>query len=311
MMDGFDYFDGNHRENFCAGLILLCLDEESSFRQRFADLVRKRLDLPTSVQLRDWGREASLITEQRKLRSDLWLNFDAEFFLIEIKTHSNWDPDAVVQQVLDQSASQVRRQPIRGAALLAPSSLLRSIRSEQVRKLSWSEVLDLVDTIEQPSRILCLAQAQWRCNVEPDFGLASEALVSSESMQQLASQAGCLKAFLRAALVRLGGHPAFDALHTGRPDGQPHRGDGWAWFGVAVSGQLQGFGRVLLGVFTYVECPKDKESELGMWLEVYRWGSWSAPFSFMRFAPPDLTHKSLTKVLDEFLKDFNAKHRQK
>jgi hypothetical protein len=312
MMGGFDYFDGNHRENFSAALILLCLDEDSSFRQRFADLVRKNLDLPTSVQLSDWGREASLITEQGKLRSDLWLNFDTEFFLIEVKTHSKWPPAQVVQQILRQKASQNR--PIRDVALLAPTPLLRSIQSEQVRKLHWREVLDLFDTIEHPSQVLNLAQDQWRSNVEPDFGLArTTTKVSAESMQQLVSQAGCLRGFLQAALNRLGGKISDrDKLYLSGPVGQPTRWNGYKYHQLAIPGSIAEVGSVRIGIYKYVSYPdnRDPNQVFSMWLEMNPEDRGKEPV-FTPFDPPDLSYESLDEALDRFLKVFNDKYRQK
>jgi hypothetical protein len=307
MMQGFDYFDGNHRENFCAGLILLCLDEDPRFRKLFADLIRHRMGLSDSIPLTDWGREVRLDIEQGECRrSDLWLRFGEERFVIEIKTRSGWTVEDVVRQVLEQSASQIQGKAVRGVALLAPYSLLRRIGNQAIRRLAWREVLDLVDKIDQPSRVLSLAQAQWRCNVEVDFGLPSSTPVSSESMRQVVSEVGCLAAFLRSTLVRLGGDTRGETLYLSRPDGQPRRKGEWGWFALSVPGQLERLGSVFIGVYTYVECPKGRESDLGMWLEMYRKDDDREPFAFIRFNPPDLTHESLAKELDAFVAAFET-----
>ncbi len=39
MTFGFDHFDGAHRENFAAALILLCIEEDPSFRSAFVNLI--------------------------------------------------------------------------------------------------------------------------------------------------------------------------------------------------------------------------------------------------------------------------------
>jgi hypothetical protein len=306
VIGGFDYFDGNHRENFCAALILLCLDEDRNFRQRFSELVRDRFRLPNSAALTDWGREVSLDIESGNTRrSDLWLKFGAVRVLMEIKTHSGWHSGHVHRQLIDQAASQVRGQQIDGVAILAPTSLLDCLRSEHIRKLSWREILDLVETIEQPSRILSLAQAQWRCNVEADFGLAGPTTVTLNTMLQLVSQVGCLAAFLRDTLSHVGGTARGGTLHVSRPDGQPLRSDGWGWFALAVPGQLAG-DAVLIGIYSYVECPTGSESARGTWLEMYRKDDYAAPIVSIRFEPPDLTHASLVKIQDEFVAKFGV-----
>jgi hypothetical protein len=73
---------------------------------------------------------------------------------------------------------------------------------------------------------------------------------------------------------------------------------------LSIPGQLEGFGGVFIGIYTYVECPKGKESDLGTWLEMYRNEVASAPLMAIRFDPPDLTHESLIKASDAFLAKF-------
>ena len=76
MTAGFEHFDGSHREPFAAALVLLCIEEDPSFRDLFASIIRQQARIPATEALLDWGREADLDTGQKeRRRSDRWLNF--------------------------------------------------------------------------------------------------------------------------------------------------------------------------------------------------------------------------------------------
>jgi hypothetical protein len=124
---GFEHFDGNHRENFASALILLCLDEDSSFRVAMQGLLGEMASLPTGTALTSWGREVGLEVEGVvSRRSDLWLCFGGHLVLVEVKTHSAWLALDVARQIADQRTSRLRSRAISAAILLAPSQLLRA-----------------------------------------------------------------------------------------------------------------------------------------------------------------------------------------
>ncbi len=178
MTFGFDQFDGAHRENFAAALILLCIEEDPSFRSAFVNLIRTRAALPPDAVLLEWGRERCLDVEAgAQRRSDLWLRFSDGFVLVEVKTHSNWPPFAVSAQLAAQAGASFAdtKELVTAAVLLAPGALIHASRAAGDRVLSWHDLLSEVDRIDHPSQLLRLAYAHWSRNVEPDFGLPESA----------------------------------------------------------------------------------------------------------------------------------------
>ena len=295
--EGYDYFDGSQKETFAAALILLCLDEDAAFHSAFVELVRQHCGLPGLTKLIAWGREAALESElERSRRSDLWLRFEDGLVLVEIKTHSAWEPSSVSAQMADQSASALDGVRVTAALLLAPDTLLRRLRSpSSVLTLPWRTLLKTAEAIDHPTRILQLAREHWSRTVERDFGLPGPAV----SFTDLASQTACLVAFLRAAFLRIGGEAQGDTVWFSSPDGQPRSKRGWAWIGMAVPGKVPALGRVYIGVYTYTAAPSS--DALGTFLEAYRFGRDDEPIASIPFGYVDLERQSLEPTLERLV----------
>ncbi len=298
MISGFAHFDGAHRENFAAGLILLCIETSSDFKIAFGRLVRHTVGLPEAGVLIEFGREEALAgPDEKKRRSDLWLRYADGVILVELKTHSNWPLSGVVAQMRDQRTSCIGKEQVRDAILLAPGSLLRQLSDAEFSRISWHELFDLVDDVEHPGEVVRLARQHWSEHVEKDFGLPA-----SSQMLPLAAttaQTGCLVAFLRAAFLRLDGKVHDDTVWFSSPDGRPKRVNQWAWIGLAVRGDLPKIGASYIGVYTYSAGPTD--GILGTFLEAYRIGNNDQPIVSVPFEPVDLSPESLNAILAGFV----------
>lgn len=297
MTSGLDHFDGSDRETFAAALILVCIEEDPSFRSLICNLVRHSARMPDAgAALIAWGREEALVVgPAQRRRSDIWLRFEDGVVLVEIKTHSRWIPADVAKQISDQGNASLGGERVRHAVLLAPGLLLRRLSAYDIPKLLWLDVLRAADNIEQPSRVVQLARVHWSQNVETDFGLPASTTVMP--LDTVAAQAGCLVALLRAAIIRMGGKVK-ETVWFSSPDGRPRRQGSWAWIGIAVSGRLPGIGDVYVGVYTYSDGPPD--GALGTFIEAYRAGDDHVPLVSVPFAPRDFSPESLNTILEEF-----------
>jgi hypothetical protein len=306
---GFEYFDGNQRENFAAALILLCLSEDAEFTGAFVRLVRNAAGLTPDARLEDWGREARLDpldpANERERRSDLWLRFADGIVLVEVKTHSGWDPDAVRAQLEAQRCSVCRGTPVKSAILLAPSGLLSRINGRKapekgkVPSLSWHDIIQAAAEIKPSSRLLELAREHWSRTVERDFALVGP----SAPLDQLAAQTACYVAFLRRAFLRLGGEPKGDSVWFSSPDGRPSSKDGWAWIGIAVPGSLPRVGRAYIGIYTYTAAPTN--DGIGVFVEVYAVGRDDEIVS-LPLSQSELSTEHLHKCLDDLAGKYSA-----
>jgi hypothetical protein len=304
---GFDHFDGSSRETFAAALVLLCLEEDPSFRAAISKLVRSGAGKSEASALVEWGREEHLDTgTDQKRRCDIWLRFEDGIILVEIKTHSGWNPASVQQQLAVQRTSSLGGERVLDAILLAPGFLLRRLSAAKLPQISWHDFLHAVAAIEHPSQIVRLAEAHWSQNVERDFGLSAS--VEVMPLQAVAIQTGCLIAFLRAAIVRLGGTArSTDAVWFSSPDGRPGQLQQWAWVGVAVAGKLPGVGDVYAGIYSYSAAPPG--GALGTFVEVYKKGDDYVPLASVPFAPSNLSSETLHSILSE-LDDAYASSRK-
>jgi hypothetical protein len=162
MTSGFSHFDGGHRENFCAAVLLLAMDLDPALRSLVAKIVLRTLGGAGAARLVSAGREARLEeTEQDNYaRVDIWLLFEggAESFyaFLEVKTRDSWDAARVAHQVRDQAGRELVRnsQRIHGSVLLAPHRLCRRVLQEDAATpcLSWqalfAEIRALPDATE-------------------------------------------------------------------------------------------------------------------------------------------------------------------
>ncbi len=304
MSNGFDHFDGNGKENFAAALILLCIEEDPAFRDVIARLIGDGTGLSRDAPLVAWGREESLDPNpELKRRSDLWLRFPTGIILIEVKTHSGWDPSEVARQLADQRKSKFQDKRVLEAVLLAPGQLLRRLPSTGFPRVSWQTLIEAVSRIKSPARILELAWEHWSNTVERDFGIPSGS--PSVRFSDLASQTGCLVAFLKAAILRVGGATRGDTVWFSSADGGPEKKAGWAWHSIGIPGQLPGVGAVYCGILTYTEAPPNEPR--GTFLELYPQGK-GVPLASVQFNPQDYSSTSLNTILDDFAAAYKSSH---
>lgn len=297
MTAGFAHFDGAHRENFAAALILLAVDSDPHFRAAFTSLIRRHSGLTTDAGLDEWGREETLDTgSERKRRSDIWLRFEDGLVLVEIKTHSRWNAVSVAQQLRDQRQAK----DVREAILLAPTALLRRCREFEFPKVAWYEFFDAIDAIQEPGGILRLAQEHWSQNVERDFGLPAGASVVP--FEAAVAQTGCLVAFLQAAICRLGGKVQGNSVYFSSPDGRPSQRKQWAWIGTAIPGRIPSVGDAYIGIYTYTVAPPGES--IGTFIEVYRKGEHDKAIVSAPFNPNDLSSEGLDCALEHFLREY-------
>lgn len=300
MSRGFDHFDGSGHENFATALVLLCIEQDDGFRTGFVDHIRRLAGVLAPTSLSAWGRESGLATEKgTRRRSDLWFRIGKQLVLVEVKTHDGWAPAHVARQVREQLTATLNGEAIFAVVLLAPRPLLRELPHD-IKSLAWDDVLAICDGLRPPSPIVKLAHEHWRHTVERDFGLSITESASS-AVQRAATETACLVSFLRAVLKRLGGGAKREGVYFSSPDGQPGTGAGWSWYGVGVPGDTPDFGQVYIGIYSYVDAPKEHQQEKGTKLELYRQGNDDEPVASIVFEPVDLTHSSLLRILEEFI----------
>lgn len=303
MTTGLNHFDGSNFETFASALILLCIEEDPSFRTTIGALVRHKAQMPEDGNLLiAWGREEPLVFvgASKKRRSDLWLRFEDGVVLIEVKIHSNWKTPGVVKQMIDQQTSTLGSEHVHKAILLAPGMLVRRLATYDFPKILWLDFLRVVESIDNPSRIVQLACSHWSQNVENDFGLPTSTNILP--LDGVAAQAGCLVALLRAAIIRMGGK--VKDVWFSSPDGRPHQTQGWVWVSVAVEGQFPSVGNAYVGIYTYLAGPP--EGELGTFMEIYRAGNDEEPIVSVPFEPRNFSSECLNTIVEEFGVAFEA-----
>lgn len=299
---GFDHFDGCGKENFAAALILLCIQEDATFRAVVTKFVRDRAALSGTGMLLEWGREKTLDPDQEvRRRSDIWLRFPEGTLLLEVKTHSGWDPFEVERQLTDQRKLTINQEPVRQVILLAPGRLLRNLSHSRFPQISWWEFIEIAREIDSPTQAVQLAFQHWSENVERDFGLSNK--TPALPILDLATQTGCLVAFLKAAILRLGGTTRGDTVWFSSPDGNPSTEGKWAWHSFGIPGQLPGIGPVFCGLSTYTAGPPGEL--IGTFLELYPDGK-KVPLACVEFHPGNYSSTSLNPILDTFAANYSA-----
>ena len=98
---GFSHFDGSHRENFLASVLLLVMENDDAVMDVVARLVLDKLGIDAACQVTGLSREVRLARSEdgKYARADLCLDFgpstDPFCAFIEVKTHESWDEDLV------------------------------------------------------------------------------------------------------------------------------------------------------------------------------------------------------------------------
>lgn len=301
---GFGHFDTCNRENFAAALILLSLDEDKALRSMFADLIRNTGRLPSDAELQRWGREEDLAAPEGRIRrSDLWLDFDRSLVLLEVKTRSDWKREHVIQQMRDQQNASVGNGCcVDKAVLLSPGPLHRYVGDDVPFRVSWQDLLRKARELTSRSRVLDLSIAHWENIVSRDFGLAET--TRRAQLNEVVAQAGCIVAFLREALLRVGGSARNDTVWFSGADGAPRQLERWAWHGIAVPGEIRKTSRVYLGLYEYVH--PTPEEERGLFLELYLLGEERETLlPPIPVKPPlDLSQEGLAALLQVFVAAF-------
>jgi len=117
--------------------------------------------------------------------------------------------------------------------------------------------------------------------------------------EQATTTVSCLRQFLLECIADLGGRVRGDPIYITPGDGQPRRGSGWAWYGLAVPFTL-GEEKGRIGIYKYAEAPPGEEGACDtLWLEAYL-GDTDAPVAFTKFNPPTLAAMELESARAEF-----------
>lgn len=269
MNKGFAHFDGCFRENFIAGMLLLLLEMDERFRDRFVRVVRTRAGLPPGERLLELDREKWMKADEdgRRQRGDLWLRFADGVVLVELKTHGRWDRESVAAQVKRQESGEFGGLPAKPLAvvLVGPRAIGLPNRCHF---LSWGEVIRELRASGPPSAIGLVVAKHLEDHVERDIGFAEGGMVD---IKQTARNVAVLKAFLHSCVLGIDGRLETEsALWTTFGDGEPRRGGGWAWYGLSVPFRLRNE-QFRVGVYHYAETPTGREDCMAHpWLEMYR-----------------------------------------
>lgn len=301
MKSGFAHFDDSHRENFCAGVLLLTMEVEDRVKDVIAQTVLSRLGIAADdCDLVAFGREARLAAkdDEAYARVDIWLLFTKPkpfYVFLEVKSHDRWDAKLVADQVRDQAgrgsvASNTHQ--IGGSVLLAPHRLCSEVASvaPDIPMISWPQLLRLLQDVSPGSKLTQHCITHLEETVDRPIGIAARTLLGFEDAT---TTVACLRTFLTACIADVGGKPT-QKLHTTPGDGQPLRGGGWAWHGISVPFGAED-GQYYLGIYKYVETPPGKEAYLEtLWLEAYPDGSLIAKVE-IDFTPSSLSPDELSK----------------
>jgi hypothetical protein len=301
MKAGFAHFDGSHRENFCAAVLLLAMEVDEAVKRLLVGLVCKELDLDPESPLLSFGREARLseTDDDDYARVDLWLLFNSTtgpvYAFIEVKTHDRWDARHVAHQVRDQAERRVARSGTRrvhGSVLLAPERLCRRVRAVDggVRFTTWPELLADLHRLRSTSPLTERAIQHLEETMDQPAGL--DRAMTLNQFEEATTTIACLRQFLVDCIGDLEGQVQGQSLYTTPANGQPRRGGGWAWHGLAVPFS-EGKQRGRVGIYKYAEAPAGEESAREtLWLEAYL-GDDDTPVAFVKFAPAALSAKEL------------------
>lgn len=293
---GFSHFDGSHRENFCASLLLVLMEVEPQARAVVEKAVREVVREPAALgALLDFGREARLEpgTEGQVARTDIWLLFAASeskrHVFLEVKTHTRWRPDHVRAQLVMQreSPGTVRRPyPTHDALLLAPGTLCRAVND---RSLAWARLIQALRADVPSTAFTERAMQHLDAHADRTIGLSPNGVAD---LVRATSTVACLREFLQACVADLGGKCRERDLWLTPGNGAPGRGAGWAWHGLSVPFTRAG-ASFLLAIYRYVEAPVGGEEFLnGNWIEVYAVGR-DEPEAIVPFDPTDLSPQAL------------------
>lgn len=300
MKTGFAHFDGSHRENFCASVLLLAMDVDDSVRDLVATAVCNELGIGDATRLIGFGREARLAEtdDDNYARTDLWLLFDSPtgsfYVFVEVKTHDNWDARSVAEQVKDQASRTGTRTPqqVRGAVLLAPDRLCRRVAAidPKVPTIAWPYLRERLRSLASRSPLTKLAIHHLEENVDRPASL--DRTITLSDFEQATTTIACLRQFIIDCIRDIGGHVHGEPTYFTPADGAPRRGSGWAWHGLSVPFSIDGQkGRV--GIYKYAETPPGEENAMAtLWLEAY-FGDADLPVAFVVFAPATLSAKEL------------------
>ncbi len=308
--NAFSHFDGAHRENFCASVLLLAVELDPLVREALAARVRSALSIPEATPLVAFGREARLeeTDDDTFARVDLWFLFgELGHAFVEVKTHDRWDAHHVAEQVRDQSSRPGLargRRTILGSMLLAPQRLCDRVNAldATLPALSWRVLLRELRDLGSPSPLTTHVIRHLEENVDRPTGIADRTL---EDFERATTTIACLRQFLLGCITDLGGKARVNGLYTTTGDGAPLSRDGWAWYGLSVPFTYAGRS-CHLGIYKYVEAPPGQEgSRSKLWLEGY--GGNDQPLASLEFNPKTLAHAELEAFRQRFAADWKAK----
>ncbi len=306
MKNGFAHFDGSHRENFCAAVLLLVMEVDPTVASFVARTVLARFGIADELNLLGFGREARLskTEDDEYARVDLWLLFEARpepfYAFIELKTHDGWDAARVADQVRDQSSRKlaVKAGQIRGSVLLAPDRLCRRVSEidGMLPVLAWEALVQGLRELRSESALTTHAIRHFEEQMEHPPGI--DRPMTLVDFEEATTTVACLKQFLMDCVAELKGGVHGEPLYMTPGDGRPRSGGGWAWHGFAVPFSLRGQkGRI--GLYKYAEAPPlEAETMSSLWLEVFL-GDPDRPILSTRFAPLTLSRDCLDEARRE------------
>jgi hypothetical protein len=314
MKSGFSHFDGSHRENFLASVLLLAMENEEAVRELVARSVRDKLGIDPACPIIGLSREVRLeaTADGKFARADLCLDFGASTgpfcAFIEVKTHDGWDDNHVAHQVSDQASRTPVRVPrdVRGSVLLAPERVCRLVasRDPKVPTIPWRHLIDDLRALPSPTQLSKLAIQHLEENVDRTAGI--DRPITLNDFEQATTTIACLREFLVDCAVDLGGNVHGEPLYLTPGDGRPRRGAGWAWHGLSVPFSVGGQkGR--LGIYKYADAPPGEQAALdALWLEAYL-GDDAMPAVFVKFAPASLAAKELEAARAGFIEEWRRR----
>lgn len=301
--NGFAHFDGSHRENFCAAVLLLTMELDSAVKSLVSRTVLARLGIDNTSTLLGFGREARLSkrADDEYARVDIWLLFDGQpdafYAFLELKTHDNWPAAHVAHQVRDQSSRRLALNAgrIRGSVLLAPERLCQRVRQidHELPSIAWEALLRDLRTLRPDSALTAHAIRHFEDQMEHPPGINKP--ITLADFEGATTTVACLKQFLMDCVGELKGSVHGEPLYMTPGDGRPRSGGGWAWHGFAVPFSLDGQ-RGRIGLYKYAEAPPLELEALGsLWLEVFL-GDPDRPLVSTRFAPATLSRDCLDEA---------------
>jgi hypothetical protein len=311
--DGFAHFDGSHRENFSAAVLLLAMEVDPAVALLVSQTICARLDIRGEPNLLAFGREARLnkTEDDDYARVDIWLLFDGQpeafYAFVELKTHDNWDAAHVAHQVRDQSSRELAMKAgrIRGSMLLAPDRLCRRVREidADLPLIAWEKLLQALRGLRSVSTLTTHAIRHFEEQMEHPPGINKPMTLGD--FEEATTTVACLKQFLMDCVAELKGSVHGEPLYMTPGDGRPKSGGGWAWHGFAVPFSLRGQ-RGRIGIYKYSEVPPlEAETVNSLWLEVFL-GDPERPMLSTRFAPGTLSRECLDDARSELARAWFA-----